>query len=264
MSPPRRNSISAKRSRSTRFLRGAVVVVVLVVSCAELGRSLGLFGTLSIADFPLLAQDTVSVPFTVAFAVTVTSCQSESIADAAAVLKHSIHRASVHGRLGGRYDYECIAFYHPQAEDCAKDLHDLGWKLVPRQVLVNVSDIRGDFLRERIEVNGCCGEKELIKLEAFTLTEYPVVVHMDLDTLVLKPMDDLFDIILSPTPINVDHYSNILMHHTNKTIPERVNAIFTYDYNMVTADVKFRPVQGGLIVLRPDMDVYEQFRQIYL
>ena len=229
--------------------------------------------TYSLTDFPLLLVQppTTAIttaakekPLTIAFAVTVTSCESGSLADAAAVLKHSIHRASVHGRLGGRYNYNCIALYHPQAEECAAPLQDLGWKLVPRHVLVNVSDIRGDFLRKGIQGNGCCGEKELIKLEAYTLTDYPVVVHMDLDTMVLQPMDDLFDIILSPTPIDSERYKTILMQHSNNTIPERVNAIFTYDYNMVSAGVKFRPVQGGLIVLRPDKDVYERFRQIYL
>ena len=32
-----------------------------------------------------------------------------------------------------------------------------------------------------------------MKLYSYLLFDYPVVVHLDLDTLVLRPMDDLFD-----------------------------------------------------------------------
>jgi hypothetical protein len=203
---------------------------------------------------------------TIAFAVSVTGCGSDPITEGAAVLKHSIHRASVHGSLGGRYDYEMFAIYHPQAQECAEPLEKLGWKLLKREVFVKVSDIKGDYLREKIEKNGCCGEKELIKLEAYTLTDYPIVVHLDLDVLILKPMDDVFDMMLATTPINADDnkYSDIIMYYPQQTIPSQINALFTYDYNMVGPHVEYKPVQGGLIILRPDLKVYEEFRQIVL
>lgn len=210
-------------------------------------------------DFPKTPK-----PIKIAFAVTVTACPPDFSTDAAAVLRHSIMRSSVQGTLGGRYDFDCIAFYHPQAEQCALVLGELGWKILQRPVFVNVSDIRGDFLRRNIEKNGCCGEKEYIKLESFTLTEYPLVVHIDLDTLVIKPMDDLFDMMLSPGPVDVDRYKDILMLHKNQSMPQRINAIFTYDYNMVYASTVYKPVQGGFIVVRPDLAVHEEFRQIVL
>ena len=37
----------------------------------------------------------------------------------------------------------------------------------------------------------CCGADEFIKLHAYTLTEYHRVVHLDADTLILHPMDEL-------------------------------------------------------------------------
>lgn len=37
----------------------------------------------------------------------------------------------------------------------------------------------------------CCGADEFIKLFAYTLTDYHRVVHLDADTLILHPMDEL-------------------------------------------------------------------------
>jgi len=92
---------------------------------------------------------------TVAFAVSVTGCGSDPLTEGAAVLKHSIHRASVRGTMGGRYNYKMYAIYHPQAEACAKTLEALGYELLQRDTFVKVSDIKGEFLRTNIEKNGC-------------------------------------------------------------------------------------------------------------
>lgn len=207
---------------------------------------------------------------TIAFAVSVTGCGSDPITEGAAVLKHSIHRASVRGKgagvnddVKGRYDYEMFAIYHPDAKECAAPLEKLGYKLMERNVFVNVDDIKGDFLRERIRDNGCCGEKELIKLEAYTLTDYPIVVHLDLDVLVLKPLDELFDMMLHKTHMKPGATVSNAIMWPEKPLPENINAFYTYDYNMV-APHKAKPVQGGFLVLRPDKSVYEEFRSIVL
>jgi hypothetical protein len=102
----------------------------------------------------------------------------------------------------------------------------------------------------------CCGEKELIKLEAYTLIEHSIVMHMDLDTLVLKPMDDLFDHM-----IGSDNEVKDKMW-TNEVTPLITNAYFTRDYNMVGVRTKYKPVQGGFVVLRPSMQVYHEFVDI--
>lgn len=196
---------------------------------------------------------------TVAYVVSVTGCGSDPITEGGAVLKHSIHRVSSHGT--GRYDYHLFAIYHPNAESCAKPLAELGYELLERNVFVNVSDIKGDFLRDKIEKNGCCGEKELIKFEAYTLTEYPIVVHLDLDVLVLKPMDDLFDMMMKG-PQAVTN-KDFIMWKT-KEVPQTINAFFTYDYNMVGPRNPYKPVQGGFLVTRPDLSVYEKLRDIVL
>ena len=102
---------------------------------------------------------------------------------------------------------------------------------------------------------------EQIKLEAYTLTDHPVVVHLDLDVLVLRNMDELFDYMLSSSAAK-PRKPLASFQWPNEPIPTQVNAFFTMDYNMVKPKAKYKPVQGGFLVLRPDMDVYEEFRQI--
>lgn len=173
---------------------------------------------------------------TVAFAVSVTGCGSDPLTEGAAVLKHSIHRASIHGDLGGRYNYKMYAIYHPQAKNCAKTLEALGYELLERDTFVNVKDIEGEFLRKNIEKNGCCGEKEFIKLEAYTLTQHPIVVHLDLDVLVLKPLDSLFDVMMQgehkseEEPLDLTQI-DIMWPPSGgaPTPPTKVNAFFTRD-----------------------------------
>jgi hypothetical protein len=99
------------------------------------------------------------------------------------VLKHSIHRAiGAMGKVSGQYDYQMYAMYHPNAAACALlPLEQLGYTMLKRETPVPVSEIQGEFRKSRIESNGCCGEKEPIKLEAYTLTDHAIPV------LVLKP-----------------------------------------------------------------------------
>ncbi len=174
---------------------------------------------------------TIPAGVTIGFAVTVTGCGSDSITEGAAVLQHSIHLASVHGNLGGRYDYKMYALYHPDGERCATPLKDVGYELVRRETPVKVQDIEGEFLRESIEKNGCCGEKELVKLEAYTLVQHPIVVHLDLDVLVLKPLDALFDWMLADQKeIKIEHdTSDVPIMWPEKEKPAKVNAFFTRD-----------------------------------
>ena len=207
---------------------------------------------------------------TIAYAVSITGCGSDPITEGGAVLQHSIHRASIHGgggdsggdsnSNGGRYDYKMFAIYHPDAASCALPLAAVGYELLERNVFVDIAtDIEGQYLREKIHENGCCGEKELIKLEAYTLTDYPIVVHLDLDVLVLKPLDDLFDLMLHG-PDAVDSKDFVMWPHNE--LPDTINAFYTVDYNMVKPQKPFKPVQGGFLVTRPDMAVYEEFRSI--
>lgn len=245
---------------------GALIGLTLFLTIKTLSRSSSSsaesLGTFTLPEQQHTNKAAGAAVATVAFAVSVTGCGSDPITEGGAVLQHSIHRASSRGRLGGTYDYALFAIYHPDAEACALPLKDLGYKLLKRDTPVKVSEIQGEFLRSKIESNGCCGEKELIKLEAYTLTDYPIVVHLDLDVLVLKPMDAIFDMMMD-RPVDAEKRNELIMW---KDQPQpsgaKLNALFTMDYNMVGPSVKYKPVQGGFMVLRPDLKVYEEYRDI--
>jgi hypothetical protein len=168
---------------------------------------------------------------TIGYAVTITGCGSDPISEGAAVLKHAIHLVSSQGNKGGRYNYKMYAIYHPDGEACALPLQDLGYTLLKRDTPVAVKDIQGDYLREKIEKNGCCGEKELVKLEAYTLIQHPIVVHLDLDVLILKPMDALFDWMLVDPQQLLVHYdtTGIPIMWPKLEEPPKPNAFFTRD-----------------------------------
>ncbi len=130
-----------------------------------------------------------------------------------------------------------------------------------------LDDIQGDFLRTKVAKNGCCGEKEFVKLHAYTLMEHPVVVHLDLDTLVLKPMDDLFDVMIDgvadvDTTANNNNKGIEVAFHDPLPQHTPINAFFTRDYNMAHKGMKHAGVQGGFLVLRPSMEVYQEFQEI--
>ena len=109
-------------------------------------------------------KDTSAATTTIGYAVSVTGCGSDPLVEGAAVLKHSIHLTSIHGNMGGKYDYKMYAIYHPEAASCSKPLAELGYELLERNTPIAVADIEGEFLRTKIENNGCCGEKELYVL----------------------------------------------------------------------------------------------------
>ena len=95
--------------------------------------------------------------------------------------------------------------------------------------------------------------------------DYPVVVHLDLDTLVLKPMDDLFDLMLDPS--SFDRSRVPAMWLKPEEFPSRVDFMFTRDYNMVDPP-KWKPhqigVQGGFLIVRPNATDFDRYVETIL
>jgi len=206
-----------------------------------------------------------TVRATVAYAVSLTGCpRDDPLTDGGAVLKHSIHLQSASNPgSGSRYGYRMYAIVHPAAMECASQLEEVGYELLVRDVPVPVGEIRGDFLRTRVVDNGCCGEREYIKLHAYTLIGHPIVVHLDLDTIILRPMDVLFDAMLdTATAGGGERAATDIPIMFDKPLPPRVDAYFTRDYNMVKPGKPHVGVQGGFLVLRPSMEVYNNFADI--
>ena len=204
---------------------------------------------------------------TIAYSISVTSCggKNEGITEGAAVLAHSIRRQK---SQGSRYDAKLYAFVHPQAKSCAAEkLEGLGYNVQIRETPINATQIKGEFLRRTIQIRGCCQEKELLKLYAYTLSE-PIAVHLDVDFLILKPLDKLFDAIIGGVHSSFLDSGEIEFGGANEQnvtthVPSRVDAFFTRDYNLSNRGKK-AGMQGGFFVIRPSTEVFAEYKSIIL
>jgi hypothetical protein len=220
----------------------------------------------------------------VAYAISITYCHPDDfIADAAAVLQHSIHLVSRRASdPKSSYDYQMVAFVHPDAVNCSQSLNQLGYQVFIKDIPVAISEIRNEELRKDATTTGCCEEKEFLKLYALTLTEYPIVVHLDLDCLFLQPLDHLFDAMMLPDSrgyyqtmfggnhntasplLSIRKHIPDAMWSTLKTIP--ITSYFVRDYNLIKSDVNIPPprvnIQGGFWIVQPNQAVFEEFCDI--
>ena len=232
-------------------------------SLEPVGGAAGIKGIRSASASSATAGAT-STATTIAYCISVTSCggKNEGITEGAAVLAHSIRRQK---SQGSRYDAKLFAFVHPTAESCAKEkLERLGYQVQIRETPINATQIKGEFLRRTIQIRGCCQEKELLKLYAYTLSE-PVAVHLDVDFLILKPLDSLFDALLGDVQSSFLDSGEIEFggNEQNVTMPGRVDAFFTRDYNLSNRGKK-AGMQGGFFVIRPSIKVFEEYKSIIL
>jgi hypothetical protein len=215
-------------------------------------------------DWPMHNIDTNN---TVAYAISITGCgntdrAAEQLLQGAAVLGHSIKLNSASTpESGSRYEHKLIAFVHPDALACSERFAALGYEIQIRPVPVNVSEIRGEFLRTHVHKIGCCGAKEYLKLYSYQLTAYNAVVHLDVDCIILKPLDDLFDV-MTEGPLSPAASKIPVMH--GRALPGRVDAFFSRDYNMVHVGKKYPGFQGGFLVFRPSMEAYQEYVDIIL
>eukprot|EP00586_Coscinodiscus_wailesii_P009707 CAMPEP_0172510092 /NCGR_PEP_ID=MMETSP1066-20121228/226140_1 /TAXON_ID=671091 /ORGANISM="Coscinodiscus wailesii, Strain CCMP2513" /LENGTH=396 /DNA_ID=CAMNT_0013288921 /DNA_START=402 /DNA_END=1592 /DNA_ORIENTATION=+ len=191
---------------------------------------------------------------TIAYVISITACGSDtSLIDGATVLSHSITLSR------SSYPHKLYAIVHPDARDCASPLRHVGFTVLIRDVPVPVAEISSDFLREKVVTNGCCGEKEYIKLWVYSLVEHEIAVHLDTDTIILKKMDGLFDAMFLGPEGSPEARS--LPVAFGKALPKRIDAFFTRDYNMVK-NRKHVGVQGGFLVLKPSMQVFDDYSDI--
>ena len=216
---------------------------------------------------------------TIAYAVSITSCvlnERNRLIDGAAVLKHSIHLNSIdnhkNNNNGSKFSYEMFAFVHPDANDCTPHLQQLGYTVMIKETPVDPTQIKGAFYKEHVVKSGCCGDREFLKLYAYTLFDYPIVVHLDIDSLILKPLDDLFLVMLnsdgSKDQTKINDYGGANLKNVpvmyEKPIPQIVDAFFTRDYNMVRPGKKYPGFQGGFLIVRPSQKAFDQYIDIIL
>lgn len=225
-------------------------------------------------DLPVMMRNALgrkdSSPVIIAYAVSITGLPNGecTLVDRAAVLHQSIKRAT---KKSTKFQhYHIYAFVHPDAVECIPMLTQLGYRIQVRETPFNVSDIQNPDLKTA-QKNGCCGEKEYLKLYSYLLFDYPVVVHLDLDTIVLKPMDDVFSVLTDPTfdATNFTAESTMWAKNASHLVPknEEVNFFFTRDYNMISPprkQVHQIGVQGGFLIVRPNQRDFDRMIRIIL
>jgi alpha-N-acetylglucosamine transferase len=206
---------------------------------------------------------------TVAYAISLIRCSdfqssNEGLVDAALVMRHSIHETSIRNPASGsKYDYKVYAIVHRKAEGCSQQLVDAGYEVLIRDSPVSKNEIRGEFLRKHIHKEWCCGADEFIKLYAYTIENHPIVVHVDMDFVFYKPMDDLFDAIMfdSSTAKGRAARSNVLLERPNDIWPDKVDAFMTRDWGQVMPGRKAL-FQAGFLVVRPDRTVFDKIVEV--
>lgn len=215
-------------------------------------------------------------PIKIAHAISLITCQrSDRVAgflDALVILRHSIHQNSIHNNNNNartsRYSYQMYAIIHPDGGCLAHVdlLQRLGYTPIIKPTPVNLTaSLPADsWYRNHVESENCCGSKEFIKLYAYTLTDHPIVVHWDLDVLVLTPMDDLFDAMLypanSPQGIAARQRLQIQRQPSLSELPDRIDAFFTRDITSARPWERITAVQGGFVVARPSLEHFQMYQ----
>ena len=64
-----------------------------------------------------------------------------------------------------------------------RKLKAFGWKVIETESPVQYSEIADGYYKQNLNASGCCGMNELMKLNAFTLTDYYRVILLDSDAM---------------------------------------------------------------------------------
>lgn len=170
----------------------------------------------------------------VAIAITVT--KDGPFLDGALVLGYAAkkYHSAKHG-YPSKYTVDLVAFVTKKAVAVRPVLQQFGWQILEKELPVALDEIENQDYAQKMRDSGCCGADEFLKLWAYTLTDYDRVLHLDMDSIIFRNLDDLFDI--------------------DKEF------LFTGDYNMKGGS-PVPPAQGGFLVIRPSMDTFHEFQAI--
>jgi hypothetical protein len=191
----------------------------------------------------------------VAYAISVTSCPSgnttwTAVVDGPAVLAYSIQK------LPSRYAHDLVAIVHPNATSCVDHLPRFGYKIIVKELGFKLREIKNKWsYRKYIKYQGCCEEFEFIKLEAFDLTDYDVVLHLDTDLLILQPMDGIVDAMMGFNKSAID------VLHKDRPLPGKITFLYTRDYvqmSRLSNETHKLAVQGGFFAVTPSHRLYRK------
>jgi hypothetical protein len=208
-------------------------------------------------------------PTTIAYAFPVFQCRDDqSFLDALLVFRHSIHMQSIRNPASeSKYDYRIYAIMHKDAgEACKKLLTGAGFDVIVKDTQVK----RSASLKQKITSwsqvmqAGLIDEKGFLRLFALDLTE-PISVLLDMDSLLLKPLDPLFDAMLfkKDSPEGRTARANLPLERANDVLPNEIEAMFTRDYTYIVPDGILPALyQDGFLVARRNKKVLNQLKDI--
>lgn len=223
-----------------------------------------------------------------------------SFRDFAIMLRAMIHAQSYRNSASGSvYDYKMHAMLHPHAKKC-RDANDLftvrtmndrdenaaeegttttgNWKngVVDRSVVlqdlgyqvsiqyppIDPSDIQGsDYLRTYLSTN-TDEMNDLIRLYAYELEEYDAVVLVDYDTLILRPIDEVIDLIMESGVENQDD----VVDQGDRTNDGGIDAVFSWEHipSLVNSNARASVINLSFFALRPSKLTFAQLVRSYL
>eukprot|EP00546_Thalassionema_frauenfeldii_P020972 CAMPEP_0178903840 /NCGR_PEP_ID=MMETSP0786-20121207/5373_1 /TAXON_ID=186022 /ORGANISM="Thalassionema frauenfeldii, Strain CCMP 1798" /LENGTH=1220 /DNA_ID=CAMNT_0020575241 /DNA_START=105 /DNA_END=3767 /DNA_ORIENTATION=+ len=183
--------------------------------------------------------DTDQPQGTVAFVVTIPSCPedtthppadddpSDAFYDAAAFLRHSVCNCTARNPdSGSTVESTFYAIVHPSAVSClapsgnenydrVKILQELGYWVIIWAEPVSLSELPSNsYVRDNI--NNEDGIRDMLKIHAYDLTNHPVAVLMNFDSIFLNPIDDIITSLQGST--------NVKSYHVTKEDQTTVNA----------------------------------------
>jgi hypothetical protein len=248
---------------------------------------------LSPTEQQLALQHQSQVKATVAYVITIQDCNlNEPIWDGAAVLARSIIINSIGSpsssktKAPSKYGYKLFAIVHIDASTqepneneettdhktsdsglsvCVKNLAMLGYEVLIRDNPIHPHEIQNEgYLKSNIQDR----IKDYIKLYAYTLTDYPIVVLLDVVTFLLNPLDELFDAMLEKSGSAEAKAAKemINFHETgSNTFPDVIDAYFTRDYTTLqptNSNSKVAGVQYGFLIIKPSNEVFDDIINI--
>ena len=189
---------------------------------------------------------------TIAYVVPLWNCKDKALTDAAITLRHSIHLQSKRstpdntrskGSVFSVYDYHMYALVLDTAASTCPDqlqiMTQLGYTVVTVANPVEKSKIRSEPLQQFMGKEKGQTMKDYIQLQAHVVVKEDVMVVLELDTLVLKPLDPLFDAILNTSntarqQIHLEPSTTATAEATTALPPttshSRIDAFFVRDY----------------------------------
>ena len=205
----------------------------------------------------------------VAYVVPIWRCKliRDTIVDAALVLRHSIHQQSKRNHRpssGSRstWDYQMYAMISGNLDVCqAPALEALGYTILQPGTPLHHDEISSDTLRQYMGDIPDGGPAQFHQLLAHTLVapHHVLVVTMYLQTLLQKPLDDLFHGIASPVPspegVAARQKIQSLQERPSDPLPDRIHHFLVRDYPHTGYGRKPVAMTPGFIVSRRDPEV---------